>query len=381
MRHVVAALVGVGVWVCAPVGCESPVGAPSDGLDASIETETSEAGGEAPYDDVDDDEDNCKCGLPCSTDDDCDDDDPCTVDTCGNDWGAHCAHRGVTCDPGFDCDAVTGACVLTCELGATVPCDRRNAFGTCSGVRACEPTGLTDCDAPEPATETCDALDNDCDGQTDEDLTFGDACETTNAFGTCAGVTACQAGAVVCAGPVPAKEECNALDDNCDGQTDEGFPDANQNGVPDCLDCDDDYDGVGSEDCGSGDGPLDNCPGVPNPDQANWDLENLGPIRGDNQGDACDPDDDNDGVNDDVDCQPKNFEVHPGAPETCDGQDNDCDTIVDENFSNADGDALADCVDPDQDNDGLLNELDNCPLVWNPDQADDDGDGVGDPCE
>ncbi len=36
---------------------------------------------------------------------------------------------------------------------------------------------------------------------------------------------------------------------------------------------------------------------------------------------------------------------------------------------------------PDSDSDGLLDTLDNCPLVYNPDQADTDGDGQGDACE
>jgi hypothetical protein len=40
-----------------------------------------------------------------------------------------------------------------------------------------------------------------------------------------------------------------------------------------------------------------------------------------------------------------------------------------------------DCQVQDLDNDGLKDHEDNCPLVYNPDQADADGDGVGDVCE
>ncbi len=38
-------------------------------------------------------------------------------------------------------------------------------------------------------------------------------------------------------------------------------------------------------------------------------------------------------------------------------------------------------VSADVDQDGLLDEVDNCPSVWNSDQADVDGDGLGDACD
>jgi hypothetical protein len=37
--------------------------------------------------------------------------------------------------------------------------------------------------------------------------------------------------------------------------------------------------------------------------------------------------------------------------------------------------------DPDQDKDGIPDYIDNCPLISNPDQADADGDGIGDVCD
>jgi len=53
--------------------------------------------------------------------------------------------------------------------------------------------------------------------------------------------------------------------------------------------------------------------------------------------------------------------VFPGT-ETCDGHDNNCNGAVDEGYPDTDGDALADCVDPDIDNDGAPNASDCAPL-------------------
>ena len=44
-------------------------------------------------------------------------------------------------------------------------------------------------------------------------------------------------------------------------------------------------------------------------------------------------------------------------------------------------DSLALLFEPDTDDDGVPDSTDNCPLTPNPDQADSDGDGVGDVCD
>lgn len=59
--------------------------------------------------------------------------------------------------------------------------------------------------------------------------------------------------------------------------------------------------------------------------------------------------------------------------------DSDCDGVVDQADSD-DGDGLIDLCASDSDGDGVADDEDNCPDVWNPKQKDTDGDGVGDLC-
>ena len=161
------------------------------------------------------------------------------------DIGAFCAtpcSATTACPAGYACQPVAEgtpgasfcvpeAQVCTCDdlskaKQLTTTCSHTNAFGTCTGTRLCDATGLTQCNAGSASAETCDGLDNDCDGLTDEDIApIPSACGK----GACAesGNVICVAGQLIdtCAEGTPAATDtsCNNVDDNCDGQTDEGF--------------------------------------------------------------------------------------------------------------------------------------------------------------
>ena len=74
----------------------------------------------------------------------------------------------------------------------------------------------------------------------------------------------------------------------------------------------------------------------------------------------------------------------PQADTDSDGVPDDIDNCVDTanaDQADLDGDGMGDVCDDDMDGDGVLNVDDNCPETANADQADADGDGIGDLCD
>lgn len=146
------------------------------------------------------------------------------------------------------CVPPSGSCLCrTKDVGTKRACQVTNELGICYGYESCDPeVGFTACDALPATTEDCNGLDDDCNGTPDDGIGDGDACTVDNEFGSCPGNNICMGiKGWACSAPEPAVETCNGIDDNCDGETDEDFKVGGLYGtVEDCGACNKSCEGI-----------------------------------------------------------------------------------------------------------------------------------------
>jgi len=252
----------------------------------------------------------------------------------------------------YECDDRFGECGTPEQSGGGCGCG-------CGGSILVANTDLGDTyqdaddydnDGHEDPYDNCVRYYNPDQGDADGDG-FGDACDNCLSNSNPMQLDADGDGVGNACDPDADGDGALNADDNCpeipnpipDGASSQS--DLDNDGIGDA--CDPDIDGDGMENledpC-----PLDPTITEPTADQLA----------------SCFPDADGDGVS----------EVDPLSADNCP-------TIYNPDQTDTDADGQGDACDPDIDDDGVLNTIDNCDATVNQDQADADRDGLGDLCD
>ena len=170
------------------------------------------------------------CGSACEEPDDCPVGYVCEeISTSQGEIARQCINQDGNC-----------ACTdYAISMGLITDCTVTNDYGSCTGTRSCTNDGLSECNAAEPLEEICDGLDNNCDGNMDEGQTLP---LSDNQNGLCAGSVKVCTGADGWIEPnytdiatyEGTETLCDGLDNDCDGTVDNGLTPPlsnNQNGI------------------------------------------------------------------------------------------------------------------------------------------------------
>ncbi|MBN2801173.1 MAG: putative metal-binding motif-containing protein, partial [Deltaproteobacteria bacterium] len=214
-------------------------------------------------------------------------------------------------DDATDCDDGDeafhpGATEDDCSDPADYNCDGSSGYADADGdgVPACEDCDDSDAAVSPLRAETCDGIDDDCDGEVDEAGAVGEALwhadDDGDGFGDPLETT------LACEAP----EGWLADGRDCNDSSDQAHP----GGVEVCDGLDNDCDGSEDDDA---------------TDAATWYADTDGDGYGSSDAAVRDCQAPPSFVAQGGDCDDAHADAHPGATEVCDALDNDCDTLVD----------------------------------------------------